>query len=90
MELMDRARYLLKAGDYSYEGIPGKKLAEAKLGQVRITLDMDKLVFVSDFVADVLVFDHDTSGIRECYGSTARNALLYLREKMVLDDLANV
>lgn len=89
-ELMDRARRLLRQNGYTYDGEPGEKLAEAKLGQIRVVLDVKERVFVHDFVADVLVFDFKTGGIREVYGSTARNALLYLREAMVLEDLADV
>ena len=81
-ELIDRAVYLLKN---TYMG-----WSVVKVGNVQVLLDANSDVYVSDAVAHVMIFDYSTGGIRELYGSSARNALLDLRKNMVLDDLANV
>ena len=77
-ELQERALRLL--GDKS----------KAQLGHVTVTMNAEGAVRVEDAIAGVLRFDAETSGISECFGSTALNALIYLRENMVLDDLASV
>ena len=90
IELIDRSYRLLRKAGYTIKGRPVFVTGQAEVGGIKITLTANGDVTLTDRVASVLVFDYDTKGIKECYGSTARNVLLELRENMVLDDLADV
>jgi hypothetical protein len=89
-ELIRRALRCLDGAGYVYEGTPKAITGQAVLGHVKVTLTANGDVVIGDYVANVLTFDYETHGIRECYGSTARNALIFLRQNMVLEDLADV
>lgn len=89
-ELINRARVCLDRAGYTIKGRPTHVVGQAILEGIQITLTANGDVTISDSVAGVCTFDYETQGIKECFGSTARNVLLRLRELMVLDDLADV
>lgn len=89
-ELVDRALVCLDRAGYTINGRPTHIVGQAILEEIKVTLTANGDVTITDTVAGVCTFDYRTRGIKECYGSTARNVLLRLRELMVLDDLADV
>ena len=91
-ELICRAKTLLGRICYRTNGEYRRSsglLAVVQLGGVTIKLTTRADVHIEDVVAGVITFDYDSGGIKELYGSTAKNALEALRMNMVLDDLAD-
>lgn len=88
-ELFERAKLLIltRGKTTNVEGVEITKFATP---QVTLLRDASwGTLGIEDAVAEVGVFSWDTGGVREIYGSTARNVLLKLREIMVLEDIAS-
>jgi len=92
-ELFKRAKLLLdtQGVDESKDphGTCNKSYSNKEL-MVQIRLDDNGLMYVEDSVAGVMTACYETGGIRECFGSTAKNVLVKLRKAMILEDLAGV
>ncbi|MGE3483396.1 MAG: hypothetical protein AB7L09_01565 [Nitrospira sp.] len=90
-ELVSRSLRLLSMAGKTINGQPVAVTGWAEVAGINVSLTADGTVTVSDpsgLSAEALVFDHETRGIRVCYGGSARHSLLRLRDAMVLDDIA--
>jgi hypothetical protein len=87
-ELFRRASFLIDhRGD---DSVDDRYVSRFETPMFTVILCTEDILRIDDRVATVMVADYGDGGIREVYGSTARNVLLAMRKIMVLEDVAGV
>ena len=87
-ELFRRAKYLLvHRGD---DRVDDRYISRFETPHLTVLLGKEDILYIDDRVATVMVADYADGGIREIYGSTAKNVLRNMRKLMVLEDVAGV
>lgn len=87
-ELFRRAKYLLDhRGD---DNVDDRYVLRFETPHFTVILSKEDVITIDDRVASVMVADYSNGGIREIYGSTAKNVLIAMRKIMVLEDVAGV